>query len=275
MLPSGVRPYLVDWFNNRFLSVYNDLGGKPDKIYNDDIGKYVTVSKEKRAGLTTKQIADRIGEKFGGLKLSTKECYEKYLIPLINLGIIDHIESEIRRNQHIYFPVQEDTHLFHVFDEKAGLKLKIPSLERFPSKNFLKSQFGILSKSSFLGGDIFEKNISSYKLVDVDGSEITIDQLIEKYFTNPEECFVKTYKEDEDNTSNKQDNNGNGNGSTLETLLKLKAAATSNILYQSQILMKQKNNFFSHPSVTMTFTRFSNNNIEECKQRKSKNNKIL
>ncbi len=74
---SGVRPYLVDWFNNRFLSVYNDLGGKPDKIYNDDIGKYVTVSKEKRAGLTTKQIADRIGEKFGGLKLSTKECYEK------------------------------------------------------------------------------------------------------------------------------------------------------------------------------------------------------
>jgi Bifunctional DNA primase/polymerase, N-terminal len=202
---SGVRPYLVDWYNNRFIGIYNDLDGQPyeDKKFDEDTGKYIVIGKEKRPGLTTKQIADRIKEEFGGIKQSSEELRKKYLYPLINQGIIDYVQSEINRRENIYFPVEEDTNLFHIFDDSTNdLRLKVPTPDIFPSKNFLEGQFRILSKYSAEEGSDFTKKIYCYKLIDVDGSEISLDQLIEKYFNNPDDCFVKAYKE-ETNDNNK------------------------------------------------------------------------
>jgi hypothetical protein len=46
---------------------------------------------------------------------------------------------------------------------------------------------------------VLEKNFSRYKLIDTDGNEITVVQLLDKYFSNPELCFAKDYKEPEKN----------------------------------------------------------------------------
>ncbi len=44
-------------------------------------------------------------------------------------------------------------------------------------------------------GYVFKKNFTKYKLVDFRGTEITLDELIDKYYNNPEECFVRGYPE--------------------------------------------------------------------------------
>ena len=70
-------------------------------------------------------------------------------------------------------------------------KLKVTDPRVYPSKNVLKEEFRILSECYYNeAGEHFEKNSTNYKLLDLDGTEITIDQLIYKYFSNPEEFFT-------------------------------------------------------------------------------------
>jgi hypothetical protein len=66
-------------------------------------------------------------------------------------------------------------------------------------KSFLKEQFRIsLEKNA---GDIavLEKNNSCYRLIDVDGTEISLDQLLDRYFTNPYDCFIEYIEEQKNN----------------------------------------------------------------------------
>ena len=44
-------------------------------------------------------------------------------------------------------------------------------------------------------GRVENSDFERYKLVDIDGTKITIDQLIDKYLSNPDLCFVKGYTE--------------------------------------------------------------------------------
>jgi hypothetical protein len=257
---SGVRPYIAKWFNDVFIPAFRDLGDKPNEDKDDETGTII-IKKEKHVGLTIEQLAEKAKEILGGQKLSSGELRNKYLYPLINQGIIDKVQSEINGSQNIYFPVEEEGNIFSIFEDPDNPKLKVSNPDIFPSKSFLKEEFRILSKHNDRERVVFEKNISCYKLVDIDGSEITVDQLLEKYFDNPEECFVKACKyREEDNNSNNEDDN-NGYGSTSETLSK--AAATNNILYQQQVIQKQKNIYFSHPSPRRVFTEFSKSDIEE------------
>ena len=88
-----------------------------------------------------------------------------------------------------------------------------------------------------------------------DGIEITLDQLLDRYFSNPENCFVKTYEED-------SNNNKECNCSTTETMLN-GATATSNILYQQQIIQKQKNNIISLGDIRSILSEIPKKDIEE------------
>src|SRR5205807_1463862 len=118
-------------------------------------------------------------EVFKNAKPSSKELRDKYLEPLVNLGVIDKVQSEIDRRENIYLQVEEGS-LFHIFDDddsvNSNLRIRVPSSEIFPSKNFLKEQFRTIVKKN--AGDIavLEKNFSPYKLIDVDETEITLDQ---------------------------------------------------------------------------------------------------
>jgi hypothetical protein len=62
--------------------------------------------------------------------------------------------------------------------------------------------------------------------VDSDGTEITLDRLIDKYYNNPEQCFVKEYPEVDDNNDS-------------ATLVSTVAMTTrNNVNYQHQIIQK-------------------------------------
>ena len=192
---SGVRPYLVSWYNKVFVTAIKDLDDKPNEDKNENSGTFYCKGKacwrnyRTASGRKTKQV-------FGGTKPSSKELRDKYLYPLINQGVIDQVPSELDRRGNIYLHVEEGN-LFSMFGDStianvANPKLKVPSPDVFPSKNFLKEQFRISLEKNADEGVFSEKNFSCYRLVDINGTEITLDQLLDKYFNNPDECFVKT-----------------------------------------------------------------------------------
>jgi hypothetical protein len=254
---SGIRPYLTKWYNEKFIAAFTDLHGKPNE---DTTDSGVTIAREKYVGLTTEQLANKIKE-LDGYKPSSKELLEKYLYPLVNQGVLNSVKSEINRKYNIFFPVEQDNtdnsinKLYSIFDDSSTLRLKIPDADKFPTKNFLKEQFRTLSKRSSDGGGVFEKNFTKYKLVDSDGTEITVDELIDKYYDNPEECFVKGYPQ------MKEVDYNNDNSST--TPMSAMAMTTrNNVNYQHQII--QKNIFQNNPTLwNNVLTEFSNKGIEE------------
>jgi hypothetical protein len=134
-----------------------------------------------------------------------------------------------------------------IFKDPDNPKLNVSSPDIFPSKNVLKEEFRILSKRYSNEGVNFNKIFSGYyRLLDSDGkTEITVDELVDRYFGNPEDVFTKSY----------------GNDSTLDTMVK--AAVTNNIAYQMQVIQRQKNYFIIRPARNNVLTEFSNNSIED------------
>jgi hypothetical protein len=255
---SGARPYIVNWYNKVFVTAVKDLDGKPyEKIETDDDGKpmlgvdgsSVLIAKERYIGVNTEQLALKTKEVFKCAKPSNKELRDKYLEPLVNLGVLDKVQSEIDRRENIYLPVEEGS-LFHIFDDEKNLRIKVPCYELFPSKNFLEKQFRTFVKKNADDIGVLEKNLSSYKLIDVDGSEISLEQLIDNYFTSPEDYFTEVCNDTDNNRDREgnRDNNSNkklteqhtqnvSNGiCTADTMFK---AATINVLYSSEIVQRR------------------------------------
>jgi hypothetical protein len=149
---SGIRPYLSGWYNKAFIPAFEMLDGKPNE---DRSENGYLIAKEKHAGLTTKQLAEKTKQVFGGIKPGSRELLGTYLYPLSNQGIVDFVKSEINGKYNIYFPVEEGN-IYSIFDDSSSasnnLNLKVLHPERFPSKNFLKEQFRILSRRSSDGG---------------------------------------------------------------------------------------------------------------------------
>jgi hypothetical protein len=248
---NSVRPYIANWFNDVFIPAFKALDGKPNEDTIEQDGSIII--KERHVGLTTEQLADKTKEVYGGSKPSSKELLEKYLYPLLNQGIVNYTASLINRKFNIFFPVEE-VNITSIFKDPDNPKLNVSSPDIFPSKNVLKEEFRILSKRYSNEGVNFNKIFSGYyKLLDADGkTEITLDDMIDRYFGSPEEVFTKAYRGRE--------------------------TALSNILYQQQVIFNhnynqiQKNYFISHPAWNNVLTEFPNNTIEHNTTVESKSN---
>jgi hypothetical protein len=212
--------------------------------------------KEKRVGLTVEQLSIKTKEIMGGPKPGSEELREKYLYPLINQGLIDKVRSELNNKQNVYFPVEEEEQqerfegnspISDHGTESNTLKLIVKDSSIYPDKTFLKEQFRILSKYNAEDPASFEKNIS-YKIIDTDGTDMTVDQLIDRYFTNPQECFSKGYVESRDENI------------PTTAITAAQASVISNIHYSQAILRK---NIFSTPAQRSIFTMLHNNVLKE------------
>jgi hypothetical protein len=262
---SGIRPYLSRWYNERFIPAFEELDGKPNEDISDN---GIVIAKEKHVGLITEQLANKI-KQLDGFKPTSKELLEKFLYPLRNHGVIDFVKSEINGKYNIHFPVEEGK-LYSIFDDAYsstsahdGLKLKLTNPEKFPNKNFLKEQFRTLSRHYSNDGVVFE-NYLQYRLLDSDGTEITLDELIDKYYNNSEECFTKDYSE----LKYTDDSSCNSNVTQMDTgidsvsIASMSIAVRNNISYQHQIIQKnfsQNNPYFWNN----VLTKFHEKVIEE------------
>ncbi|MGB6530068.1 MAG: hypothetical protein WBF33_18340 [Candidatus Nitrosopolaris sp.] len=140
---SGVRPYLVNWFNDVFIPAFKDLDGYLNELRND--AGFLLV-KEKYVGVTTEQLAEKTKLVYGGLKPSSGDLLNKYLYPLINQGIVDKVPSEINKKYNLFFPVETTTsgsNIFALFQDPDDIRLKAPSRDAFPTKNLIEDSIRI------------------------------------------------------------------------------------------------------------------------------------
>jgi hypothetical protein len=208
---SGVRPYIVNWFNDVFIPTFKGLNGKPNESRGDN-GQ--VIGKEKYVGVTTDQLADKNQLVKAGMKLSSRDVLTKYLYPLFNQGVIDKVPSEIDHRSYIYFPVEAATggsNIFVLFQNPDDIRLQVPTQNDYPTINVVEDS--IRFSLEYYSKEGVGKE-SKYKIIDVDEKEITPKELALKYFSSPADCFIK----DE------------------ETLRIEKRAVCNNILYSRNVL---------------------------------------
>jgi hypothetical protein len=199
----AIRPYIANWYNKAFLPGFNEF----KKEHEDGVKKVYDVhsnliESEGEIGVTTKYLAEYTQNIFGGMKPSRDDIREQYLEPLYNLGVIDKAKSTINKNENVYRPVDETGtgNLFSMVDENNPddfrLKIKEPSI--YPSKSLLLNSIRTFVKHRADDGTC--KLFQKYRLEDPAGNEITVQELIDRYLGNPEICFRKEYRPDEEQT---------------------------------------------------------------------------
>lgn len=190
---SNIRPYIAEWHNQVFLPLFQAENGQVKTIECD--GKAVS---ENYVAVTSKQLRDKTKE-VKGISISSDDLRHKYIDPLINQGIIDKARSEIRKSENIYFPVDETgQNIFSLFNGN-DLRLHVNDANLYPTSKLIQESFKTTVKSSEKHrdkeGDVFDKKflLDIYRLEDADGTQITLEQLADGYFSDPETCFIENY----------------------------------------------------------------------------------
>lgn len=247
---SNIRPYIAEWFNTVFLPAFKSLNGELRKV-TTPYGEALRM--ENHVGLSTEELAQKTKELYGQTP-GARQIREKYLYPLINQGIVNYARSEINGKENIYFPVEgeeDQGNIFSLFDSAQDFRLKINDPIVYPSKNVLEKEFRTLVRRE--GKDQVEnktKFCSDYKILDVDESELSVDQLLDRYIDNAESCFIRGFSDDE---LYHCDNN-------ITTI--------NNLNYSQQLVLTLKqyndiNNNKVAPTSPLEKTKSNNNIIEE------------
>ncbi len=172
----SIRPYQQEWYTNIFLPAFEELGSEPSCKINED---GCEIEKENVVGITTKQLAEYMNHQ--GKNIANSLIYENYLRPLNKQGIINSVKSIINGKENLHFPVNQGDH------DDLSITSTLPLTEdcqlivnsSFDEKKILEESLVTLleQRRSNEGGE-------KYKIIDDNGSEISTDGLIEKYFFN-------------------------------------------------------------------------------------------
>lgn len=180
---SNIRPYLVAMYNEVIFPLWSEIE-EPRTDKNEDGN---VIAREKEKGLRVKEIIEG-AKKTLNLTISSKEIHYKYLIPMAELNLINWARSVLKGNEKIYYPADPDSPKVNTLFPDDELKLTVTNKSFYPTKEYLEQSYGFRSKLLLEHGG--KKNISDiYRLEDHECNEITISDLIERYFSNPELCF--------------------------------------------------------------------------------------
>ena len=257
---SEVRPYVTDWFKVVFILMYESQNGKPKSGRNSQ-DKLVT---EKCAAVTVDELVIKTKE-ITGKALTSKQILNQYLYPLENQGLIDSDQSVINKKYKIWFPadpssINQQTFFRQKFELLHKLKINNENSSIVPDRTYLKSQFQKVLRQTSVN-DVLSKSKNNIKIMDCDGSELTVDQLLDKYYPEAK-------------------NNKDGNGNRSAAKFDIVEANRDNNLYAQNIVLKNisylKNASFEvHPNFSRkldTFqliqnntSSFTNNDVESCR----------
>ena len=193
----GLSPELQQWYKEVFMEVYNDKVAKQKTREEQDKqleGQEVSIT---TADLIKKhEELSKSGKGKGGYKEeNSHQILQKYIYPLINAGYIEDEKIDGKKAK-IYRPVKDLKYSFYSFSDEKNifpykLKMKVEKLELFPTKETLESQ---ISDSLKCSSKYSETGKISLRLVDANGDELSIKELIDRYFSNPRDYFI--YKDD-------------------------------------------------------------------------------
>ncbi len=120
---------------------------------------------------------------------------------------MDKFQSEINKNKNLYCPVDEvgTSNVFAMYDDETNseyFRLKVKESNLYPCKSLLLDSIRTFVKHQVEGhtSTPFQK----YRLVDHNGIEITTEDLIDLYLSNPGKCFKKDYPLEEEASQDQQ-----------------------------------------------------------------------
>jgi hypothetical protein len=147
--------------------------------------------KEIRVGVNTLQLSEKTAGVFGGQKPNSEDILKHYLYPLLNLGIIDKVRSNIDSRTNIYSPV-EAGNINTLFADPNDPRLEVTDPAYYPTKECIEESCRTILEYCSKDGGV---NDRKYRLVDHEGKDITPEELVERYLYNPEVCFKEPSKE--------------------------------------------------------------------------------
>ena len=184
---STLRPYIADWYNQVFIPAFKELNGEPFVLKSKNGS---TIMQEIHVGLNTKQLGEKTAEVMRVSKPNSEDLLKHYLYPLLNLGIIDKVKSSIDGKANIYFPIEEGG-ISILFKDGKDPRLTVTDPTFYPSRKMLEDSCKtIVEYCSKAGG-------MKYRLVDHEGNDITVQEMVDRYLNNPEICFKEAPNENE------------------------------------------------------------------------------
>jgi hypothetical protein len=188
---NGVRPYVLEWYYRIFEAGYNEKTVPDSKWVKR--GKDEVELVEKRIALTSQDLVDKTREVYDKI-YTKKNIIDHYVNPLINQGYIDSIESELDRRTNIFYPLinTEKNKKLGTWNPGADLLEENSTIlvdsTVFPDKTYLISKIqGVLKYSN---------QNHQVKIFDSLGTETTIEDLVERYYSSPDQYFVIKEKKD-------------------------------------------------------------------------------
>jgi hypothetical protein len=244
---NGVRPYILEWYNDVFLETYNSKATEDSKYNSRD-----ELLAEKLIAVTTKELIDKTFE-MQKKKLSTQQILQTYIKPLVNENIIDFVHSEIDKRARIYFPVAPSPKKYNKlftsdemnnFSQQPLISVEDSSL--FPDKEYIISKIEDILKYSS------DSNLF-VEIQDHKGKTITIERLVTQYYTNSEDYFEQTNR-----LNNKTDKAGGSYGHNEQTTI------STNQQYESEEDHNQSERKEEVTKEEFAKTTLSNEYIQTC-----------
>jgi hypothetical protein len=224
---NGVRPYILEWYNEVFLPAYNSKT-EPDSKQNSK-GETLT---ENIIAVTSADLIDKTFYVYKK-KLSTKQILQVYINPLVNENYIDFTTSEVDKRAHVYYPVLSVTQpstttattkyskLFLLGERNntsQNSKIIVKNSALYPNKQYINSKIQQVLRYSSHNDFIIE-------IKNHEGKEIPSgEELVDQYYSNPEGYFQlinDNTKENEDITkfNEPQENSTSSKGGVSEYYL--------------------------------------------------------
>jgi hypothetical protein len=174
----GVRPYILEWYYVVFLKAFEEKE-KPDSKINSKGDELI----EDRIALTSQDIIKKHKEIHKEI-LTSKQLLDSYLYPLLNQGYIDKTDSVIDRRAKIYYPIITTKKYINLFENDKSNNFS-PHKEKivvnstvFPSKQYIISKIEPIVK-------YYSENKYFIKIKNHLDGEISLEQLVDQYFKNP------------------------------------------------------------------------------------------
>jgi hypothetical protein len=188
----GVRPYILEWYYDIFLKAYESKKEPDSRVNSND-----QIINEKRTALTTEQLAEKTKEVYKQT-YTTKQVLENFVKPLINHGYIDKTESDLDKRANIYYPVIVTKYRKLFESEQSNnfsqeRKIPITDSTLYPDKQYLISKIQQILRYS-ADKDLLI-TIQSHE-----GKEITIEELVEQYYKDPDMYFELDSKRNNNST---------------------------------------------------------------------------
>ena len=115
---SNIRPYLVVMYNEVIFPLCSQIDEpRVDKNEHGDI-----IAKERYKGLRVQEIIEGAKDILH-FTISAKEMYNKYLTPMVELGLINWQKSELKGSEKIFMPANVDApKVFSMFPDTSDVK---------------------------------------------------------------------------------------------------------------------------------------------------------